>query len=1114
MTHDVGRLLEDLGLGKYLDTFVANDVDIDVLRDLKENDLERLGLSLGHRKKLLRAITALEAELTADSRSRQETKKIHELIPAVVERRQLTVLFVDLVGSTALSGRLDPEDMREVMGAYQNAVAGGVARFEGHVAKFMGDGVLVYFGWPRAHEDEAERAVRAGLSIIETVGKLATSVKESLAARVGIATGLVVVGDLIGEGAAQEEAVVGETPNLAARLQTLAEPGDVVVGEATRRLLVNLFDLDDLGPQELKGFAASVRAWRVVGESRTEGRFEALHGLRLPPLVGRDQELALLLERWRLAKGGEGQVVLLLGESGIGKSRLVRELCEAIRDERHFHLLHQCSPHHTNTALHPVIRQLERATGFSAADTIDAKLDKLEALLRLATPNIDAIAPLFANFLSISAEGRYGALDLTPQQRRDRSIEALVGQVLALSRQRPVLFILEDAHWIDSMTEILVAELIARVTNAAVFMLITHRSDHALPWTGHPHLTSVTLNRLSRGQGRRIVQSVGGDELIESVIDRIVARAEGLPLHIEELSKSLLESPTPAEDAAIPTTLKASMMARLDRLGNAKQIAQVGSVIGREFSYPLITAISHLSKDDTDAALASIVKSGLFYQHGTAPEASYQFKHVLVQEAAYESLLKRRRQQLHARIATLLEEQFPGTVEFEPELLAYHWEQGQKVERALDYRLRAAGKADRLCAPWEAVTHYLRALELIEQLAETPDTRRKFLETLLSLIVVRGSFWRNATEDRQGRRYVEKALAVAREISDLSAIARIEAFEGTYWISEQLLDDALAHAEASGDDATRAEVAMHNAGYLGFAGRFEQSLAHTKRAIRIFEQLGDQLNLGFALAGSARCWSARAGLLEESLQFAGAARRIVADTGNLSVKSWLPMEAEPLMYKGSWERAVQVAEEGLPVAWEIGNWFVVQYASTWAAIAYLKLNRLQDARRIINEAAKIAPQDVTDNAAQTYGKIVAGQVLLAEGKFKEACRIGREALEDSERGGNRLEQGFAYRTLGQGYAASSKASEAEACFRHSLEIFSEIQSQPELAQTLLAYGRFQCERNLEDGMRMLKRALALFEAMGATGWIEETLAALRDPLPDAAKRGILDSGRPRYLEDL
>jgi class 3 adenylate cyclase/tetratricopeptide (TPR) repeat protein len=1092
MARDVGGLLEDLGLGKYLETFVANDVDFDVLRDLRENDLERLGLSLGHRKKLLRAITALEAEPGADSRSGREIEKIHEQIPAVVERRQLTVMFVDLVGSTALSGRLDPEDMREIIVAYQNAVAGEVARFEGHVAKFMGDGVLAYFGWPRAHEDEAERAVRAGLAIIETVGKLATSARESLAARVGIATGLVVVGDLIGEGAAQEEAVVGETPNLAARLQALAEPGEVVVGEATRRLLANLFDLDDLGPHELKGFAAPVNAWRVVGESRTEGRFEALHGSRLSPLVGRDQEFALLLDRWRLAKGGEGQAVLLSGESGIGKSRLVRELSDAIRDERHFHLLHQCSPHHTNTALHPVIRRLEKATGISAADTVDAKLDKLEALLREATPNIGAIAPLFADFLSIPAEGRYGALDLTPQQRRDRSIEALASQVLALSRQRPVLFTVEDAHWIDSMTESLIAELMARVTNAAVIVLITHRSDYEPPWTGHPHLTSVTLNRLSRGQGRKFAQSIGGDELIESAIDRIVARAEGLPLHIEELSKSLLESPTPAEDAAIPTTLKASMMARLDRLGSAKQVAQVGSVIGREFSYPLIVELSHLSKDDTDAALARMVKSGLLYQHGTAPAASYQFKHMLVQDAAYDSLLKRRRRQLHVRIATLLEEHFPGTVEFEPELLAYHWEQGQKVERALDYRLRAARKADKLFALWEAVTHYLRAVELIEQLAETPETRRRFLETLLSLADVRGEFWRNAAEQRRAHQHVEKALAVAREISDVSAIARLEAFEGTFWMGEQLLAEAMAHAEASGDDATRAEVAMANAGYLGFAGRFEQSLAHTKRAIRIFEQLGDQRNLGIALAGTARCYSARAGLLGESLQFADAARRIAADTGNLIVKSWLPMEAEPLMYKGLWERTVEVAEEGLPVAREIGDWFVVLYISAWAAISYLKLDRLEDARRMVDEAVKTAAQQAAESNANAYRKIVLSQVLLAEGKFDEARRIGREALEQCERGGIRLEQGFACRTLGQVHAADGNASQAEAFFRHSLEILSEIQSQPELAQTLLTYGRFQRGRNPEDGMRMQKRALALFEAMGATGWIEEAVAALRD----------------------
>ena len=1094
MARDVGRLLEDLGLQRYLGTFVANDIDIDVLRDLKEHDLERLGLSLGHRKKLLRAIVTLEAELTAASQPGPEVQRGHEAIPTTAERRQLTVLFADLVGSTALSGRLDPEDMREVIRAYQNAVAGEVARVEGHVAKFMGDGVLAYFGWPQAHDDEAERAVRAGLAIVETVGKLATPAKEPLAVRVGIATGLVVVGDLIGEGAAQEAAVVGQTPNLAARLQSLAPAGGVIIAEGTRQLLANLFDLDDLGQQELKGFAAA-RAWRVISESRSEGRFEALRGLRLLPLIGRDRELDLLLDRWRLAKGGEGQAVLLSGEPGIGKSRLLRELREVVRNESHFHLLHQCSPYHRNTALHPVIRQLERAAGFAITDTGDAKLDKLEALLRVATPEVDAIAPIFADLLSLAAEGRYGSLDLTPQQRRDRSIEALVGQVLALSRQRPVLLVLEDAHWIDSMTETLIGELITRIPDAAVFMLMTHRSDYLPLWTGHPHLTSVTLSRLSRGQGRRVVDSLGGDELDETVVDRIVARAQGVPLYLEELSKSVLESPTPTADAAVPATLEASMMARLDRLGDAKQVAQVAAVIGREFSYPLIAAISHLSKADTDAALARMVESGLFYQRGTVPAASYQFKHALVQDAAYESLLKRRRQQLHAQIATLLEAQPSGTVEFAPELLAYHWEQGQAVERALDYRLRAAARADKLCAPWEAVTHYLRALELVEKLADTPDTRRKFLQTLLSLIVVRGSFWRNASEEKQGRRYIEKALAVAREVGDVSAIARVEAFEGTFWLNERLLDDALAHAEASGDQATQAEVAMQISGYLGFEGRFELSLAHAKRALEIFDRLGDRLNLGFALAAPARCWSARAGLLEQSLQFAAEARRVAADTGNRAVQSWLPMEAEPLVYKGSWQRAVQVAEEGLPIAREVGNWFVVQFASAWAAIAYLKLNRRGDARRIIDEAAKGAPQNTVDNAAPSYRKIVASQVFLAERKLKEASSICREALADCERAGMRLEQGFAHRTLGQVFAADAEVPEAEAHFRRSLEICSEIQSQPELAQSLLAYGRFQSRRNSDDGVHMLKRALALFEAMGATGWVEETLAALRDVSP-------------------
>jgi len=668
---DVEAWLRELGLEQYAVAFAENRVDFALLPHLSDEDLRELGVSrLGDRKRLLRGIAAIgageQAEATRPSAPALEVSARSR----TAERRQLTVMFVDLVGSTELSQRLDPEDLRDLMGRYQDAVAGCVARYGGYLAKFLGDGVLAYFGWPQDFEDQAERAVRAGLAAVRAVEEIALDGRKELRARGGIATGQVVIGDLIGASASDLEAVTGETPNLASRLQAVARPGQVVIGAVTRRLGGTMFQLQDLGEQALKGFAEPVGVWSVVGESAVQGRFETVHSGTLTPLVGRQPEFQLLCERWALAKSGEGQLVLLSGEAGIGKSRLVRELREAVRGGQHFCLSHQCSAHHGNTALYPVIRRLENL--IAVADTTDAKLDRLEALLRLATDNIAQIAPLVAELLSIPAEGRYGTLDLTPQQRRNRAIEGLVGQIVALGRRRPVLFIVEDANWIDSTTEAFIAELAARVTRSAVLIVITHRLDYTPPWAGHSHLTSVTLNRLSRDQSRRIVRLAGGDQLSEDVIDRVVTRADGVPLHVEELSKSLLEGPTPAREAAFPASLKASMTARLDQLGgSAKQIAQVASVIGREFSHQLVMAVSGSSEDETGAALGRMVKSGLIYQRGAAPAVTYQFKHGLVQETAYDSLLKRRRQELHAQIATALEERFAGEVEIEPELLFF-----------------------------------------------------------------------------------------------------------------------------------------------------------------------------------------------------------------------------------------------------------------------------------------------------------------------------------------------------------------------------------------------------------------------------------------------------------
>src|SRR4051794_34200303 len=542
---DVGGWLRDLGLGRYEQVFRDNDIDAGLLSTLTADDLRELGVaSLGHRKRLLAAIVALAppAGPQPPAAALAPTPPPTPTAPQA-ERRQLTVMFVDLVGSTALSARLDPEEMREVLRAYQNAVAGEVARVDGHVAKLMGDGVLVYFGFPRAHEDDAERAVRAGLAVAEVVARLATPAGKPLATRVGIATGLVVVGDLVGEGAAQEEAVVGETPNLAARLQEAAEPGAVVVADGTRRLLGELFELRPVGPTRLKGFAAPVEAFRVAGECPAGSRFEAHRPGRLLPMVERDQELALVLECWRQAAAGEGQAVLLVGEAGIGKSRLVRAVLDAVAGEEHTALRYQCSPHHTGTALWPVIRQLTFAADLGPADDDVARLDKLEALLRQGAGDVAEAVPLIAGLLGIDAGDRHPVADLTPQQRRHRTLATLAAQLLGLARRRPVLMVLEDAHWIDPTTLELVGLALDRIARARVLMLVTSRPDNQPTLGGHPHVTRLTLNRLGRGPTEAIVTRLAGGRLLPPELPgEIAARTDGVPLFVEELTKAVLEA--------------------------------------------------------------------------------------------------------------------------------------------------------------------------------------------------------------------------------------------------------------------------------------------------------------------------------------------------------------------------------------------------------------------------------------------------------------------------------------------------------------------------------------------------------------------------------------------
>ena len=730
--------LEKLGMSEYAERFADNDIDFAVLADLTDQDLEKIGVaSLGHRRKLLRAITELK------DASGPSTMAAAPVAPRdIAERRQVTVMFSDLVGSTALSARMDPEDLREIISAYQKSVAESVGRFGGFVAKYMGDGVLVYFGYPQAHEDDAERAVRSGLELVAAVGAVKTHAP--LQTRVGIATGLVVVGDLIGSGASQEQAIVGETPNLAARLQGVAEPNAVVIAESTRKLVGSLFELEDIGPQELKGISGPVRAWAAVRPASVEGRFDAFHATGLTDLVGREEELDLLLRRWSKAKTGEGQVVLLSGEAGIGKSRLTAALLESLASEPHTRLRYFCSPQHTDSAFYPIISQMQRAAGFAHDDTAQAKLDKLDTVLAQSfTPRQDAA--LFAEMLSLPNDGRYPVLELLPQQRRQGTFETLTTQIEALSRQRPVLMIFEDVHWIDPTSLEALGRSVDRIRSLGVLLIITHRPEFEPPWIGRPHVTALTLNRLGEGEIAALIDGVTGNKPLPAHIRQdIVERTDGIPLFVEEMTKAVLEAESegdtqqtaaavPPSELAVPASLHASLMARLDRLGSAKEVAQIGAAIGREFSYALMAAVARKAEADLASALDRLTAAGLLFRQGVPPHATYLFKHALVQDAAYGTLLREPRRALHARIAETLESQFAEIAENQPELLARHCTEAGLIEKAAGLWGKAGQRSLVRSALIEAVAQLGKALGQIATLPGSGTLRREQIKLQVAL---------------------------------------------------------------------------------------------------------------------------------------------------------------------------------------------------------------------------------------------------------------------------------------------------------------------------------------------------------------------------------------------
>jgi class 3 adenylate cyclase len=734
----IAEWLEGLGLGAHADTFAENDITFDVLPDLTEDDLRALGLSLGNRKRLMRAIAQLGAK-----KAPMEAAPPPDPGPDLGgERRQVTLSFFDLVGSTEISTRVDAEDMTNLLSGYHATCREAITRYGGHVASYMGDGVLAYFGYPTAYEDAAERAVRASLDAISAMSKLRSPTGVPLAMRAGVATGVVVVGQLRGDATRRELAAIGDTPNLAARLQAAAQTGTVVIGASTRRLVGEVFDLENLGALDLKGFAEPVQAYRVGGLATDADRFLAHHAHDIRPLVGRATELAHLRARWDEAVAGRGRINLVVGEAGIGKSRLVRGLSEGLTEGPLRRIQLFCSPYHTNSAFWPAIECLQRAAGVQLGDTPENKLAKLGAVIRPAPSPGSETLVLIADLLGI---GTSAASELTAEDRRQRTTAALVDHFLAGTQESPTLILLEDAHWLDPTTLELVTAIAERIAEARIMVLVTSRPGFDAPWSYLPQSDELRLNRLGRNAVESIITSVAGKPLPPEIIAEIVAKTDGVPLFVEELTKTVLESgivhergsryeiTRPMVPLSIPSTLQDSLTVRLDRLSSVKWVAQFAAAIGREFSYALLLASTNAPEGELRPALEQLAASQLVQRHGAPPNERYIFVHALVRDAAYRGMLREQRRHCHAAIATTMALNFPDLAGTQPELVAYHFDEADVPGEAVDWWKRAGSLSAHRSATSEAARQLRAAIAANARMPDSLDNRMNELELRIML---------------------------------------------------------------------------------------------------------------------------------------------------------------------------------------------------------------------------------------------------------------------------------------------------------------------------------------------------------------------------------------------
>ena len=1033
---DLRDWLRTNNLEQYADAFEANDIDLDILPDLDDHDLDQLGLSLGNRRRLLKAMAAREAPVSALEKAPSPDKASSAAEapgPGDAERRQVTVMFADMVGSTALSAKLDPELLGGLIRRYQDAVAGAIGRYGGFVAKFMGDGVLAYFGFPHAFEDAAERAVRAAIGILSEVGAIETPDGSRVQARIGIATGLVVIGEIIGTGIAQERAIVGETPNLAARLQALAGADCIIISESTQKLLGGLFELAHTGEHELKGFGRPVPAWRVCGEASAESRFAAIRAAHLP-LIGRAHEMGLMRERWHLARQGEGQIVTVIGEAGIGKSRMIEAVQEELAAEPHSRINLQCTPYHGDSALYPVIQYLNRVAGFTPADPPDVRVDKLSALLAARGITRSTALPILAELLSIPLVGTSPATS-PPAQRKAAMLALLVEIMMRIDDDDPVLVVLEDAHWIDATTLEMMTRLTDSIGRTRLFAVVSARSDFVAPWHARPHATQLTLGRLGRTECTQVVTGVAAAHgLSADTIAAIVAKTDGVPLFVEELTRSVMESA--GEASAVPATLKDSLAARLDRLGGAREVAQIASVIGRQFTSALLEAVSGKDSDELDGMLAKLVTAGIVFPEERGIEPSFVFKHALVRDAAYESLLLMRRREWHGRVAQALEQRFGDVAAREPELLAHHFGEAGIYPLACDYRMQAGDQAVSRSAYAEAIAHFTAGLELSRSLPPQNGLRRQldfWLKLGSASVVAHG------LQSIQAETAYTKAAGIGEELGD--GVASFQAKWGL-WINANLrrktslardrANELVSLAEQSGDRELLLEAHHCRFSTAHFRGDVRNALEGCERVISLYD-IAQHHHLAHAFGGHdpGVCAHAQCG---NSWQLSGEERyarehfsQAIAlaemldhpnslghGLHNVGIGHQLGEDREATYTVA--QRAAALADKfGLP-PWRASSLILVGWATATGAAG-------SDAARLIE--AEIANATAVGPLPQYYLGLAA-EVLLAAGKPADALGHLDRAIAGIDEAGVGIYLPEIYRLRGACLLALDRRNKAEA----------------------------------------------------------------------------------------